>query len=270
MLTLIPTPIGNIKDITFRSLEVLQEAQIVLCEDTRVTKQLLHILESRFDFKAPNAKFISFFEHNQYKKIEEIAPLLKEKKCVYLSDAGMPGISDPGALLVEFCQKNSISYDVLPGPSVAPLIYAASGFESGKFYFYGFLPKKGQERTKEITKVVNSPFDTIIYEAPHRILQLLEEILKIDSNKELFVAKEISKKFQKYFFGTVKEVLEEIKSSSTKGEWALVLKGSTKIKESSISLEEIKALDIPPKAKAKIIAKITNKSIKECYSELIN
>jgi 16S rRNA (cytidine1402-2'-O)-methyltransferase len=270
MLTLIPTPIGNLSDITFRALEVLQKAQIILCEDTRVTKQLLNLLSKKFDFKTPNAKIISFFEHNQNRKIDEIKNYLATNNCVYLSDAGMPAISDPGQFLVKFCQENNIIYDVLPGPSVAPLIYAASGFESGKFYFYGFLPKKGKERASELEKILNGSFDTVLYEAPHRILNLLELICKIDKEKELFVAKEISKMHQSYFWGNASEILQKLQSKTVKGEWALVIKGEKKDNKGSIEYKDIINLNLPPKQKAKLLAKISGKSVKECYDKLQN
>ena len=268
MLTLLPTPIGNIGDITFRALEILNNCDLILCEDTRVTKQLLNILKDRYDFNYPNADIISFHEHNGKERLEQIGYRLKEQNVVYMSDAGMPAISDPGQLLVEFCQKEYIEYDVVPGASVAPLIYAASGFESGKFYFYGFLPKKGKDRENELNTIISSGLDTIIYEAPHRILKLLEQICNIDEDRELFVAKELTKKHQRYFRGLAKDILTELKSISTKGEWALVIKG-VESEFKTLDLNEIKSLDIPPKAKAKLISKLSGKSIKECYEELL-
>ncbi len=268
MLTFIPSPIGNLLDITFRTLEVLKDTQIIFCEDTRVTKRLLNLLQERFGVKFSSFEFISFHEHNQYKRLEEFGYKLKEQNCVYMSDAGMPGISDPGAVLAKYCQENGIDYDFLPGASAAPLVYAASGFEEGKFYFYGFLPPKGKERSSELTKILSSGLDTVVYEAPHRIVKLIEQICQIDESRELFVAKELTKKHQKFYRLKAKEMLEKLKTDSAKGEWALVVKGE-KAKDFKIGLNELLEIEMPPKSKAKIIAKLTGKSVKECYEEII-
>jgi len=267
MLTLLPTPIGNIADITFRTLEAIKSANLILCEDTRVTKSLLNILKDRYNLSLPKADFLSFHEHNGKERLEQIGNRLKDENVIYLSDAGMPVISDPGQLLVEYCQKESIEYDVLPGASAAPLVYAASGFESGKFYFYGFLPSKGKQRSDELNKILNNGLDTIIYEAPHRIIKLIEQICQIDESRELFVAKELTKKYQKYYRLKAKELLPKLKQDSIKGEWAVVIKGKSK-ESKTLSLDEILSLDIPPKAKAKILSKLTGKAVKECYNEL--
>jgi len=267
MLTLIPTPIGNIQDITFRAITSLREADLILCEDTRVTKHLINLLNDRFNANIEINEILSFHEHNGKERLNQISHRLHQDRVVYLSDAGMPAISDPGQILVKYCQDNSIDYDVLPGASVPPLIYAASGFECGKFTFYGFLPHKGKEREQELNRVLSNEYDTIIYEAPHRLEKLIEQICQIDENREIFAAKEISKKYQKYFRMSAKEFLDKLKEISIKGEWAIVIKG-VKLKD-SIDLNAIKSLDIPPKIKAKVLATFSDKSIKEWYSELI-
>ena len=268
MLTLLPTPIGNIADITFRTIEILKNCDLILCEDTRVTKHLLNILKTRYSLELKNIDIVSFHEHNQKERLEQIASRLNNQIVVYMSDAGMPVISDPGQLLVEYCQREEIEYDVLPGASVAPLIYAASGFKSGKFYFYGFLPNKGRQRIDELHNIMVNGLDTILYEAPHRILKLIEQICEIDENRELFVAKELTKRYQKFYKMSAKEILTRLKNESTKGEWALVVEGKAN-NHKSLSLNEVESLDIPPKAKAKLISKLTGKSVKECYKELI-
>jgi len=268
MLTLTPTPIGNIADITYRTLTTIQNCDLILCEDTRVTKHLLNILKQRYNLELSNIDIISFHEHNQKEKLPQIAQKLKDLNVIYLSDAGMPAISDPGQYLIEYCQNNSINYDVLPGASAAVVAYAASGFESGKFYFYGFLPNKGKERVEQLLKIIETQIDTIIYEAPHRIEKFASELSSIDNNLEIFAAKEISKKHQKYFRGLAKDFIEYLKNNSTKGEWALVLKAKKQQKSETLSLQDIINSDIPPKPKAKLISKITGRSVKECYEEL--
>ena len=266
MVIFIPTPIGNILDITYRAVEVLQKLDLIFCEDTRVTKNLLKLLQERLDISFPDYELVSFNEHNAKKRLKEYGKKIKSLNVGFMSDAGMPAISDPGSELVRFCQAEKIEYDFLPGASVAPLVYAASGFESGKFYFYGFLPSKGQKREKELLELLNLPMDIVLYEAPHRIIKLLEEIVLIDEQRELFVAKELTKKFQRYFFGSAKEILQQLKTISIKGEWALVIKAAPKDRSSDI--KEILSLDLAPKKKAKLLAKATNRSVKEWYDEL--
>ena len=267
MVTLLPTPIGNIGDTTYRTLEILKNTQLILCEDTRVTKQLINLYKSRYDLCDIDTDYISFNEHNGATRLEQFGERIKEENVVYMSDAGMPVISDPGQLLVDFCQKKDIAYDVFPGASAAPLIYAASGFESGKFYFYGFLPNKGKERMQELAKVLSNGIDTILYEAPHRIIKLIEQICDIDKSRELFVAKELTKRYQKYYRVNANEMRERLQNDSTKGEWALVIKAKSSC-EPTLNLQQVIDLDIPPKPKAKLISALTGESIKECYAKL--
>jgi len=271
MVKFIPTPIGNIEDITIRALKEFEKATLFLCEDTRVTKALLKILEERFNLNYPkDADFISFHEYNGKSRLKEIGFRLKMENVVYVSDAGTPNISDPGQILVDFCQKEGISYDVLTGATALTTAYCASGFESGKFTFIGFLPHKGSKRREELLRVLNGEFDTIIYEAPHRIEKLLKEIIEVDENREIFLAKELTKLHQNYKRGLAKDILDDFKNSrlSIKGEWVLVIKAKSHKKE-CLSKEEILNINIPPKIKAKLLSKITNLTTKEWYSRLI-
>ena len=269
MLTFIPTPIGNPQDITIRALKYFEQATLFLCEDTRETKRLLSLLEERFDFTYPRVEFLSFHEHNGATRLVEIAERLSRENVVYVSDAGMPIISDPGQILVEYCQKNSIKYDVLPGASAVTTAYAASGFEEGRFLFFGFLPHKGSERSSLLIEAMNRMDNIILYEAPHRIEKLIEEIASIDESRELFFAKELSKKFQNYYRGTAKELLEQFKPINSKGEWVVVIQAK-KEQPKALYVDDILAFDLQPKVKAKLLAKITDKSVKSWYQELIN
>ncbi len=270
MLTLLPTPIGNLEDITYRTIEAIKKADLILSEDTRVTKRLLFLLHERLGISFAQKDFVSFNEHNGDKKIESLLNTLREKNCVYMSDAGMPAISDPGQLLVESCQKHSIDYDVFPGASAVVTAYAASGFESGKFLFYGFLPHKGRDREEAFHLIINSGWDTVLYESPHRLLKLLEEISSYDGDREIFCAKEISKLHQAFFRGKASQIFADIsKSGDIKGEWAVIVSAKTEEK-SSISIDEILKADIPPKAKSKLLSQITGESVKEWYQKLIN
>jgi len=269
LLILLPTPIGNLEDITIRALKALENADIFLCEDTRVTKKLLNLLKEKFSITIKSSKFISFHEHNQYEFLNSITPSFFDKVVVYVSDAGMPGISDPGASLVKYCQKNSIKYEVLPGPSAAITAFVASGFEEGKFTFYGFLPHKGKEREESLNEILNNKHISILYEAPHRILKLLEEISKKEPNKKLFLAKELTKKYQKFYKDTAQNLVQILKKENIKGEWVVVVSSQKKPEYNPSLVDDILKLDIPKKQKAKLLSKITPKSAKEWYEELI-
>ena len=268
MLTFIPTPIGNPQDITIRALKEFEKATLFLCEDTRETKRLLRILEERFDFTYPEVEFLSFHEHNGEARLLEISERLKEEHIIYVSDAGMPIISDPGQILVEYCQKNHLKYDVLPGASAVTTAYASSGFAEGNFLFFGFLPHKGSERSSTLIEVMNKQENVVLYEAPHRIERLITEIVAIDEGREVFFAKELSKKFQNYYKGSAKSILEKFKTVNLKGEWVVVIQAK-KEESKALYVDDILAFDLQPKVKAKLLAKLTNKSVKEWYSELI-
>jgi 16S rRNA (cytidine1402-2'-O)-methyltransferase len=269
LLTFIPTPIGNPQDITIRAMKLFEKAELFLCEDTRETKKLLKLLEERFAMKYPDADFISFNEHNGQERLEAYGEMLSDKNVVYVSDAGMPVISDPGQILVEYCQENGVEYDVLPGPSAVTTAYAASGFSEGKFLFYAFLPHKGKERAAALAEAMDNGFNTVLYESPHRLEKLLEEIVAADENRELFLAKELSKKYQRYYRGSAKELNEKLKNETIRGEWVVVI-SAKKSSEKSLSFSEVLSLDLPPKPKAKLLSMLSGRSVKEWYQELIN
>ena len=268
MITFIPTPIGNPQDITIRAMKLFEKAELFLCEDTRQTKRLLRLLEERFDMAYPDARFYSFNEHNGQERLDEFGSELSQKEVVYVSDAGMPVISDPGQLLVEYAQENEIKYDVLPGASAVTTAYAASGFKEGKFLFYAFLPHKGKERSTALAEAMSNGYNTVLYESPHRLEKLLGEILVLDENRELFLAKEISKKYQTYYRGTARSLNETFKTLTIRGEWVVVI-SAQKSREKSLSFTEVLSLDLPPKPKAKLLAQLSDKSVKEWYNELI-
>ncbi len=268
MLTFIPTPIGNPQDITIRGMKLFEKTELFLCEDTRQTKRLLRLLEERFDMAYPDAEFISFNEHNGEERLEEFGNTLKDKEVVYVSDAGMPVISDPGQILVAYAQKHDVPYDVLPGASAVTTAYAASGFEEGKFLFYAFLPHKGKERTAALSEAMNNGYNTVLYEAPHRLAKLLNEISILDESRELFLAKEISKKYQRYYRGTALSLGKTLSELTIRGEWVVIIKACIS-KEKSLSFTEVLSLDMPPKIKAKLLAQLSDKSVKEWYNELI-
>jgi 16S rRNA (cytidine1402-2'-O)-methyltransferase len=255
VLTLVPTPIGNLEDISFRSLEALKSAELFLCEDTRVTKKLLTLLSEKYQITFPCTTFQSFHHHNQDKLLATFSvTTFKEKNIVYVSDAGMP----------------CITYEVLPGANAILTAYALSGFDYAQFSFFGFLPHKGKERQNAFNKLMMSPFVAIVYESPHRLLKFLEELSVYDENRVIFLAKEISKKFQTTYKGSAKTLFEQLKKTAIKGEWVVVIEPQAQASGELITLADIQELSLPPKQKAKLLSKLTGRSIKEIYQEILD
>jgi len=261
LVTFVPTPIGNLDDISKRALLALQNSEIIFAEDTRVTKKLLNLLNIPLD-----KEFISMHSHNEEMVLSKLNPdVLNSKECVYVSDAGMPAISDPGAKLVKYCQNHGVKYTVIPGPNAAITAFAASGFE-GDFCFFGFLPHKGNDRSEKLQQIINSGKIAILYESPHRIEKLIKELKELIPQNEIFLAKELTKVHETYIKGKVKD----IELQNTKGEWVVVINTQKKSDKLELSYEDILSLPLPPKEKSKLLAKISDKSAKEIYKELIN
>ncbi|WP_270983896.1 16S rRNA (cytidine(1402)-2'-O)-methyltransferase [Campylobacter upsaliensis] len=270
MLYFIPTPIGNLGDISLRSLELLSACEIVFCEDTRVCKHLITLLNERFKTCIKPQKILSLHTHNEKKVLEKLDLKIFEKNVAYLSDAGMPGISDPGFALIQFALKHKLSYEVLPGANAALVALVSSNLCEKEFIFLGFLANKGKERQKEIENLLLNPYPTIIYEAPTRILALAQTIAKLEPKRELFAMKEISKKFQTSFRGRAEKLVEELKGANLNGEWVLVVaKSSQNFSSNSLCESDILALDLPLKIKSKLLAKMSGKNSKELYQKLL-
>jgi len=271
MLSFVPTPIGNLDDLSFRSLKVLKDAELILCEDTRVTKRLLHLISKKLNTQFNTQEFKSIHSHNEKAFLtEENKEILLTKKVVYVSDAGMPCISDPGAILVNFCINNDIPYDVLPGANALLTAFAMSGFKNKEFTFFGFLPHKGKDRQNQLQAIMENQFITILYESPHRLLKLLDQIEIIDKDKEIFIVKEITKMHQQSFRGKVKDINNKIKKTTIKGEWVVVVSSNSDLSlNSHITLKDIQELSLPPKQKAKLISKLTGQNIKDIYNALL-
>ncbi|EAH5546026.1 16S rRNA (cytidine(1402)-2'-O)-methyltransferase [Campylobacter upsaliensis] len=270
MLYFIPTPIGNLSDISLRSLELLSACEIVFCEDTRVCKHLITLLNDRFKTCIKPQKILSLHTHNEKEVLEKLDLKLFEKNVAYLSDAGMPGISDPGFALIQFALAHKLSYEVLPGANAALVALVSSNLCEKEFIFLGFLANKGKERQKEIENLLLNPYPTIIYEAPTRILALVQTIAKLEPERELFAMKEISKKFQTSFRGRAEELVGELKNANLNGEWVLVVaKSSQNFSSNSLCESDILALDLPLKVKSKLLAKMSGKNSKELYQKLL-
>jgi 16S rRNA (cytidine1402-2'-O)-methyltransferase len=220
ILYVIGTPIGNLKDITFRAVEVLREVDYILAEDTRRTKILL----GHYGIQKP---LESFNEHNSYKKLGKVIEHLKRgKKIAQVSDAGMPVISDPGYNLVEACHKNAIPVEVVPGPSALTSALALSGFQGTHFYFIGFMPKDKNRRRllRKIAQVKEYELiDTIVFfESPERLRKTLDDIRSIIGNCQIFIARELTKVHEEYFYGIIDSAIE--KFTQVKGELTIIVK----------------------------------------------
>lgn len=268
MVYFIPTPIGNLDDISVRSLKLLTECKTLFCEDTRITKKLLNLLSQRHNVTFQITNFISMHSHNETAVLSTINHAIFNETVGYLSDAGMPGISDPGNALIRFCQDHKIDYQVLPGANAALLAYVTSGIQTHQFLFYGFLSHKGSERQNELFEALNAPYAVIVYESPHRIEKLIEELANYAPNRTIFAIKEATKLYEKRFLGTSLEVHAAFKNANLKGEWVIVITPEAKRDGEAITKEDILALDLPPKQKAKLLSKLTGISVKECYNAL--
>jgi len=221
-LFIIATPIGNLEDISLRALRILKEVDIILCEDTRVTRKLL----LRYDIKT---QVLSYHQHSQLKKINYIADLLEEGKDLALvSDSGTPGISDPGNKLIDFLVKKDIDLTIIPIPGCSASVSAASvsGFPMDKFTFLGFPPHK-KKRNKFFEELLKIKHPVIFYESPHRIIKTLNEInnksQEINLNPQIVVCRELTKKFETIYRGTIDKVIKKIKDDKIKGEFTVII-----------------------------------------------
>ncbi|MBT0882231.1 16S rRNA (cytidine(1402)-2'-O)-methyltransferase [Campylobacter sp. 2018MI13] len=266
MLYFVPTPIGNLSDISYRALEVLQVCELIFCEDVRVCKALLNLLSSKYNIEFNINNFISLHSHNE--KDFDFSKIDFSKNIAYLSDAGMPCISDPGISLVNYAQENDIKYSVLPGANAAITALVASGFSDKEFIFLGFLNIK-KNRQAQIENALNQSYPTIIYEAPTRILDLVLDIAKIDEDKELFLIKEISKMYEKTYKNTAKNLANILKNENLKGEWVVVINNENSISNSNINSQDILNLNISLKDKAKLLSKLNGLSPKQNYENLL-
>ncbi|MTI65955.1 MAG: 16S rRNA (cytidine(1402)-2'-O)-methyltransferase [Firmicutes bacterium] len=224
ILYICPTPIGNLDDITIRTLNTLKEVDLIAAEDTRHTIKLLN----HFDI---STSLTSYHEHNvKTKGPELINKLLEGTNIALVSDAGMPGISDPGEDLVKLCIKDDIKVEVLPGATASIIALILSGMPTDKFVFEGFLPSKKKDRLKRLDLLKTEERTIILYEAPHRLISLLTDIDEIFKDREIAVLRELTKKYQEVFRGTSKEGIDKFTKQGTKGEFVVVLKGMSKDK----------------------------------------
>ena len=215
LLALIPTPIGNREDITLRALRLLKEADLVACEDTRHTGPLL-------DYYGIHVPLVSNFEHNERARADQLLEAVRQGKLVCLvSDAGMPAISDPGALVYQRCLEEGLPCTVLPGPSAGLTAYVASGLGDGTFLFLGFLPRKGTDREKILARLDQAPWTAILYESPRRILKTVQELGARWPERDFVLCREWTKAFEERISFKGKEASDL--SITEKGEFVLLV-----------------------------------------------
>lgn len=263
-LYVVATPIGNLRDITLRALDVLKRADVVAAEDTRKTSGLL----KHFDI---SVRLVSLHQHNEKQKSEAILSFLGEGKDVALvSDAGTPAISDPGAHLVASARSAGYPVIPIPGPNAAVAALSASGLAESGFLFYGFLPAKSSARKKSLSSLKDLPFDLVFYEAPHRISEFVGDLAEILGEERTVVfARELTKIYETIHSCTIGEALFWI-DSQQKGEFVVIVKGMAQEKKTGISREGERVLGIllpalPLNRAVKLAAEISGENRNALY-----
>jgi 16S rRNA (cytidine1402-2'-O)-methyltransferase len=220
-LYLVPTPIGNLEDITFRAIRILKESAIIAAEDTRVTKKLCNY----FEISTP---IISYHEHNKDKSGDRLLDDLKAgKKIALVSDAGMPTISDPGYELVNLALEWGFPVIPLPGANAAVTALIASGLPPQNFSFFGFLPRHKKEKKKEFERLKYNQSTMIFYESPYRLKETVTVLGEVLGARNIVISRELTKKFEEFIRGSVEEVKEWLEQTEVKGECCLLVEGST-------------------------------------------
>ncbi len=228
-LYVVGTPIGNLEDITLRALRVLQEVDVIAAEDTRLTRKLA----ARHKIDTP---LMSYHQHSGEKRGREILDMLRRGKSVALvSDAGMPGFSDPGAELVRACVEGGMPVMVVPGPTASSAALAISGLLSREFTFLGFLPARRGERRKALERVAGQQGALVFYEAPHRVVPSLEDMLAVLGDREAMCARELTKRFEEMARGKLSELRDRFAADKPRGEFTLVVAGAGRAEEADLT-----------------------------------
>ena len=253
ILYLVTTPIGNLEDMSPRGVRILREAVLIAAEDTRHTGTLLKY----FEIQTP---LTSYFEHNKLNKLDFILEKLSQGDVALVSDAGTPAINDPGYELVKAALASNFDVRPVPGPSSSIAALTVSGLPTDSFLYLGYLPSKANERRKALTQVNDQPHTLIFLESPHRIVDSLEDILSSLGDRQICVAREMTKMYEEYWRGQVSAAIEYFKSKDPRGEFTLVIAGKKK-EERSVWTEEELLAAIQNELKAE-------KSAKEISAEL--
>ena len=274
-LFLCATPIGNLEDITYRVVRTLKEVDLIGAEDTRNSIKLLN----HFDIKTP---MTSYHEFNKYDKAKVLVQdMLQGKSIALITDAGTPGISDPGEELVRQCYEAGIEVTSLPGAAACITALTMSGQKTRRFVFEAFLPKDKKEKQQVLESLKNEVRTTIIYEAPHRLVKTLKELEKTIGNRPLTICRELTKKYEEAFQTTISEAIEYYDSREPKGEYVLVIAGKPMEEIQAEKREQWELMtieehvqfymnqDIDKKTAMKMVAKDRGVSKRDIYNELI-
>ncbi|KIL53691.1 16S rRNA methyltransferase [Jeotgalibacillus alimentarius] len=224
-LYLVPTPIGNLEDMTFRAVSILKKADLIAAEDTRNTKNLCRHFEIE-------TKLVSYHEHNKEESGRKLmADLHEGKQIALVTDAGTPCISDPGYELVKLCVEEGVNVVPLPGANAAVTALIASGLKPQPFYYYGFLPRQKKEKREELAFLSTIPATFILYESPHRLKESLKEMQEaLGSERQMTISRELTKKFEEFVRGSIEECLQWAEESELRGEFCLVIEGAERDK----------------------------------------
>lgn len=240
-LYIVGTPIGNLDDITIRAINTLKDVDIILAEDTRQTLKLLNHFEI-------SKHMISYHRHNEDEKIDKIVEILNEgKNLALVSDAGMPIISDPGQNLVKYLVKNNYDIEVVPGVTALITAIVKSGLDSTRFTFEGFLSVNKKQRKERLKSLVNETRTMIFYEAPHKILSTLKDMYEYFGNRDICIARELTKIHEEYRYTNFKDAIINIEENGIKGEIVLVISGASEDKineEKNKEIEQINSLEL--------------------------
>jgi len=219
VLYLVATPIGNLEDITLRALRILRSVGLIAAEDTRATRRLL----SHYDIHTP---LTSYFEHNKLTKLDQILTTLREKDVAIVSEAGTPGISDPGYELIRAAIELGVEVVSVPGASAVVAALAISGLPTDRFVYVGFMPRRRADRKRSLERLASATQTIVAFEAPHRVVEALEDIRAVLGNRRIAVAREVTKVHEEVVRGSVDEVLQHFASRPPRGELTLIIAGA--------------------------------------------
>jgi 16S rRNA (cytidine1402-2'-O)-methyltransferase len=261
-LYIVATPIGNLEDVTLRALGILREVKLIAAEDTRRTKRLL----AAYDIETP---LTSYHEHNKLAKLDYILNRLSDGDVALVSDAGMPGISDPGHELIVACTQRGIPVVPIPGPSVVITALAISGLDTGKFIYLGFLPHKAGARKRLLKSVADEMATIIVLESPHRLLPALEDIMAVLGDREISVCRELTKVHEEVFRGRISQAIAHF--TKPRGEFTLVIEGKKEREKPKLTpaikkqLREMRRSGVAAKEAVARVSGETGVSKKELY-----
>jgi 16S rRNA (cytidine1402-2'-O)-methyltransferase len=266
-LFLVATPIGNLEDTSSRAIRTLKEVRLIAAEDTRHTSKLLR----HFEITTPTT---SYYDHNKGQKLTAVLNALEQGDVALVSDAGTPGLNDPGYLLVRAALDAGHNVSIIPGPSAPVAALVVSGLPTDRFIYLGYLPRKSGERKKAIEEVKQMPYTLIFFETPHRMADALTDLESILGDRRIAVAGELTKMYEEIFRGKISTAQEHFAAHPARGEYTLVIEGQTKAAERWDEEELLAALtaaldsDIPPSQLARQLAEESGWPRREVYNRL--